>query len=78
MPSKGFVSKFGEPDRACASQRKPEGAGEREPERAKESQREPARAKHGQREPGRARKSQGESNSEPERARVSRIASQRA
>ena len=40
-PSKGFVSKFGEPERAEASQR--------EPERARWSQREPNREPEGAR-----------------------------
>ena len=52
-PSKGFVSKFGEPERAWASQR--------EPERARWSQREPNREPEGarvsQREPEWARES---------------------
>ena len=49
-PSKGFVSKFGEPERARGSQREPDS----EPERARESQREPERARESQREPERA------------------------
>ena len=70
-PSKGFVSKFREPERAWASQREPDS----EPERARESLREPdsepERARVSQREPVRARVSQRESQSEPEKVRES-------
>ena len=48
-PSKGFVSKSGERERARQNQR--------EPERVRESQREPERARESQREPDRVRES---------------------